>query len=212
MPLAEAIADRLTGIGIRLSSRIESGKKQPDKINAPSLDRYIVLMYLLSNAGELNPNSIKNLANEFKTDAESEEYRAVGDIARDITRDESLFRRDAFLNHVALSYDLEELSVEIDPDEPLPPTNDGEPNVLLASLAGGGSIRPVLIDLYNLASLGLAVTATDEIDYKHTFYPTNRAQAHTKTLRLIFDNMVPKMRRGFLVVVEKYDQRLVTAA
>ena len=40
-------------------------------INVPNLERYRVLMYLLSTLGELNSKSIKNLADEFKTNYEN---------------------------------------------------------------------------------------------------------------------------------------------
>src|SRR3989344_1595073 len=181
-------------------------------INVPNLERYRVLMYLLSTLGELNSKSIKNLADEFKTDAESENYRAVGDIVRDITHDRTLFRRDPFLNHVALSYGLEELSVEVDPGKPMLPRSDGKPHSLLDGLVGDGPVRPVLIDLYNLPGLGLAGTKTDETDYSHTFYPSSSAQAHTKTLRLLFGNLEPQMRRSnSIVLVEQYTQQLIPA-
>ncbi len=183
------------------------------EIDIPQLDRYHVLMYLLVNVGELSPQSIENLAKEIQTDTENDRYRPLGEVVRDITGNTKLFKKDPFLNRVALGYHIDELSVEIDPEKPLPPRSVGEPHSLLDGLVGDGPTRPVLIDLYNLTSLGLSATEIDETDYSHTFYPTNRAVAHTKTLRLLFKNLEQKMRRhNSIVLVEQYTQQLIPAA
>jgi len=179
-------------------------------IEAPSLDRPRVLMYLLSSTGKLQSDSIESLGAEFKTDTESGNFRSVADIAREISGDRSLFKKDPFLNHVALNYTLEELSVEYDPNQPLLPRSDGQPHALLDSLVGGGPARPVLFDLYSLEGL-VGLATTEYRDESDVFYPTSKAIAHTKTLRLIFNRLEPAIKRSkALVVVEQYDQRIST--
>lgn len=161
------------------------------EINVPQLDRDIVIMYLLSSMGQLTRAQLVTLAEGLYADIRQGDLKPVAEYIPSF--DEVNGRKhikDPLLRNVVLSYTAEEMEFKIDEH---PSLVGDRPRSLDFTLAGDGPARPVLLDTYKLTSSLCAWDWRGIGD--ETFQPRGIANAWTKTLKILFNNLDPVLQR-----------------
>lgn len=175
-------------------------------VNVPKLERKYALLYVVDQLGTLTRRQVEDLAAVIDTNTQQGVVESLAEASHAAQllkagRHRKFFQ-DAFLNHVSLSYTTDELH-KLPRTEPIAPNE--QPRSLADFLAGDGSVRPLLKELYSLEGLGLVIVRTDE-DSRELFAPTTRGREYAITLGDTFDRIVNwDHQKNFMAVVTRYE-------
>lgn len=192
-----------------MSTENRANRRLPKEvIDIPNIPRKYGLLYLVDRLGSMRRGQVEQLAAVLDTDMKQDIVRPLAKVSYDAQLVEAVhsreFDRDTFLNYAALSYDGTELHQEYSMEPRLP--TEVWPRSPADLLAGGGSPRPLLLEMYSLKGIDLLAIRRDEDDGQEVFTPTSQGTALATAHREIFEDLVDfGGKRNFLVVMTRFD-------